>query len=428
MEINNISNIKYTNFSNPKTKNLKNISPISDTFSIENTKMPDNMAASLKHKTAVDFFNRIYQNSPQKCSILLNNDDILKEVNKGPYFQDRFRSDVCAGQRDAIEKSIKKLDDEEIQYVISSLSERFKDNIKGRMLLGGLVLYSNDKQAFEYIKNKPFQQDKHNYTSGYSKDICKYVTIGIKPEALDNLDYNIIKEIEKGLNEDYDYSNYTEYSDGYKYDVQKRNKLNQYLSGQISKNDVTVYRGEKSAWMFESIPIDKEFENKIRFLVFVNLSSRKDLLFPNDNKYSSIPKQNIYDYINSKKDLTLADAMLVTKYGNDRFAQKIIDKINNAEIYDDNFKSFTLSKEFAENWANRKPIENDINGKKSEQMLSMVSTTTIKAGNQMGYSAHSGQYEFILNNNNKKMTFSNAKYDKETNTFYFDSEIEVLDS
>lgn len=121
-----------------------------------------------------------------------------------------------------------------------------------------------------------------------------------------------------------------------------------------------------------------------------------------------------------KKDLTLADAMLVCKYADNNFIKKVLNAINSAQIQDDRFKSYTLSEKFAKHWAKDKDFCDD------ENMLSMVTRANIKKGNQVGYSSKSGQFEFILNNNNKKITFANAQYDKANNAFVFDSEIEAI--
>ena len=59
-------------------------------------------------------------------------------------------------------------------------------------------------------------------------------------------------------------------------------------------------------------------------------------------------------------------------------------------------------------------------------MVSMLSKATICKGNEVGYATRSSQYEFILNNNPKQLTFSNASYDKETNMFYFETQVRVI--
>ena len=112
--------------------------------------------------------------------------------------------------------------------------------------------------------------------------------------------------------------------------------------------------------------------------------------------------------------------MLCAEYLPDAAVNKILNMINNAEVIDSNFKSCTLDKKFALDWARHK---NSFDRNKEKNMLSILSKTIIKKGNQAVYIPDNNQYEFIVNNNKKSVKFSNAQYDRKTNTFFLNSEI-----
>ncbi|MBE7706409.1 MAG: hypothetical protein E7Z91_04110 [Cyanobacteria bacterium SIG30] len=393
-----------------------NIVNVSNNFTTHQNSFSD-----VKNQLAQIFLKEISLTSPEKCEILLDNENIKNCLNSNcGIFSDEFEF-IHTEDLKTIKKAITKLSEDDINYVLTSLSDKYQEEIDGDDLMTALVIYSKDKECYEYMLNSPVQSENIVHSSGYTKDLCKYIC-QLPPSIAQNISYNTAIEIDKELQKGDKYYDYTSNSDSYKSGSQKAKELNELLSQNLCQGDFSVYRGEKSSWMFDNIPIDAKMAKKVRTLAFISPKSRKDLVYQNNNCYSNTPDENIYDYIKNKKDLTLADAMLVCKYANSGFIEKVLDKINSAEIIDNNFKSFTLSENFAKDWARKKNFCDDKN------MLSMVSKTTIKKGNQIGYSSKSGQFEFILNNNDKKMTFSNAKYDKETNTFTFDSDIEAVEN
>lgn len=391
---------------------------IQDTVSFSANKYPNSKISELKNQTARDFFSELYKKSPEKCDILLNNEEIRDCCNSNcQLFFDDYQS-LHSDAIDVIRSSIDKLDEKEIEYVILSLRERLSAN--GENLFNGMVLYSNDKDAYEYIINSPKHIDPYVYSSGYSRDLCKYIC-GLSPDIVSGLSYSTIKEIEKGNIQDFNYSAYTSDSDAFLSKPDEVEKMSNFLKENKCENDFTVYRGEKSTWMFDSVPLDdKSLEREIRLMVMLNPKSRKIQVFPNNHKYANFSTQSMYDYFKGKESLTLADAMLVAQFGSSRYINKILNRINSAKIEDSSFKSYTLDKNFAEYWAKSKA------GECREDMVSMLSKATICKGNEVGYATRSSQYEFILNNNPKQLTFSNASYDKETNMFYFETQVRVI--
>ena len=388
-----------------------------DTVSFSSNNYQNPTISDLKNQTARDFFSELYRKSPEKCEILLNNEEIKECCNSNcQFFSDEYQL-LYSDAIDTIKQGIDKLDEKELEYVISSLGARIPT--KGEHLFSGIVLYSNDKEAYEYIINSPKHTDPYVYSSGYSKDLCKYI-LGLSPDIVSGLSYSTIKEIEKGNLQDFDYSAYTSDSDTFLSKPDEVEKMSNFLRENKCEDDFVVYRGDKSTWMFDSIPLnDKSLEREIRLMLFLNPKSRKINVFPNNHKYANFSMQSMYDYFKGKKSLTLADAMLVAQFGSSRYISKVLEKINNAKIQDNNFKSYTLDKNFAKNWAKNKDTKN------KDDMVSILTRTTICKGNEVGYATRSKQYEFILNNNQKQLTFSNASYDKDNNMFYIDTQVSV---
>lgn len=379
--------------------------------------------SNLENQTAVDFFKDLNTIFPEKCEILLNNEKVLEYCNSNMgIFSDRYKN-INIKELEVLKKAIYKIDTDGVDNVIKSLSERNGYENDGKDVINGIVLYANNKKAFDYVINSPVYSSDCYCASGYTKDLCEYLLSNCRTEAIQSVNYNSVIEIEKGLTKDFDniINSYKNCSDNFKIRMPEEAKeLRDYLKNCINENDIIAYRGEKSSWIFDSIPIDKTMALKTKFLVFFHPKSRKDVVFPNNKCYSDTAKQSVYDYIMSKENLTLADAMLAAKYfGYKGFINSVTDKINNVAVEDSNFKSYTLSEDFAKRWAHKK------NGELSNDMLSIVTKTNIKKGNQVRYTYDKSQYEFIVNDNPKIITFDNAKFDKDTNTFYIDSQLQI---
>jgi len=384
-----------------------------DTVSFSGTISSNAQINELKNEKAKQFFSQLYEKSPEKCKVLLGNEEINEYCNTNyGFFSDEYGT-LNKENLEVLTSSLDKLSPDDIKYVISSLSGRL--DATAEHLLTAMVLYSNNTEVYEYVLNSPKIKESVVYSSGYSKDLCRYIC-NLEPRIVDCLSLNSIREIQKANAKNFDYSKYTSSSNSFLTKSDESDKMSAFLEQNVCEGSFIAYRGEKSSWMFDSIPLeDKMLEKRIRLMAFLNPKSRKIKVFPNNHKYDNSPEESIYDYINKKKNLTLADAMLVAQFGDKRYINLITDKINNAIVTDSHFKSFTIDKKFASRWARTK------NGKMDSNMLSMISKTVIAEGNEVGYDSRSGQFEFIVNNNNKEMTFSNARYDRDTNTFYFDS-------
>lgn len=377
---------------------------------------------TLSQKKFQEFCEELYRKDPEKCQVLLNSKNALEYLDSTlGCFSDEFVN-IKKDDMNAFIKAVDNISSEDIKKIISSVEEVRPDSAgyaQGKMISKVIILHSNDKAAYDYIINSPAVRQNYVYSSGYSPDL--FVCVSNYPErVVDTMSLSTVKEIEKSIKHNYRYEDYSSDSDSFCRNEQLRKKLHDFLSSQIVEDDITAYRGERSTWIFDSIPVDKSLAKQVRLFAFLNPDSRKTKIFPNTHMYSSSQTQSVYDYLKSKEKLTLADAMLVAKYGSNGFRKRLVEEINKAHIQDDSFKSFTLDRNFAERWANNY-------SKISSPTI--ISKTAIKRGNQAGYDVHSGgeQFEFVVNDNLKKMTFSNARYDKDTNTFYVDSTISAVE-
>ena len=115
--------------------------------------------------------------------------------------------------------------------------------------------------------------------------------------------------------------------------------------------------------------------------------------------------------------MTLADAMQVAKYGDETFLKEVIDRIQKSKVIDKRFKSYTFDKGMASSWRYKHSGDN----------TTIVQNATVKKGTQGGYcSDNNGQYEVILNNTPKELTFPSIQYDKDTDTFVLDTIVQNI--
>ena len=169
--------------------------------------------------------------------------------------------------------------------------------------------------------------------------------------------------------------------------------------------------------MFNSIKLDKNLRLKTKWYILKNIfKARKFQVHDYTGNYENYfaKRTDLFKYIMSRKDLTLADAMQVVKFGNKKYQNQIIELIRQAQIKDTRFKSLTFDSKMAESWsamdygANTGILHEISVGKDLEGMYSPVTNS---------------QAEFILNNNEKIITFQDVIYDKEKDIFKFKSTI-----
>lgn len=191
--------------------------------------------------------------------------------------------------------------------------------------------------------------------------------------------------------------------------------LHDDLAQKTFPKDVELYRGEKTTGMFDSISIDINLSEYLKSLVERNKTKAQNLYISKNTGYYQEPANtNLYEYIMQKENLTLADAMQIVRFGSEKDIETIIKLIQNSEIIDTRFKSLSFDRGMSNGWKNIHAQDN----------TTILHTANVKQGTQGCYhDTNNGQFEVILNNTPKKMTFENVVYDKNTNTFYMNTSI-----
>ena len=128
----------------------------------------------------------------------------------------------------------------------------------------------------------------------------------------------------------------------------------------------------------------------------------------------SCKEVNVYDYLKKKKKLSLADAMLIMKYLDIPTRNKILECISTVTLNDARFKSTSIAKEIAENWAFSRNMD----------ITTILQTIDVPTGTTGRYS-NSREREFTINSGRKKFKFSNARYDEAKNCIYIDTKMQI---
>ena len=183
----------------------------------------------------------------------------------------------------------------------------------------------------------------------------------------------------------------------------------QYLNSILEKcklsNDVTMYRGDSNL-LFQSISIkDSPLAKTVKEIVKDNPDiALKEQIFSMGNKKS------LYDYILSKKDLTLTDAMelLSAGYKDENLIKGVENAIKHSSIIDNRLKSVTVSETIGKGYG-----------------ADCCSKLTIKKGTECAFICDT-QQEFVLSGNPRKIAFTNATFDPETRKFKLEAIVEPI--
>lgn len=373
-------------------------------------------------QNAKEFWGNLYKLSPEKFEIM-NTCEQFSYVSKT--------------NSDELFDALEKLTPKEIKKTLDEITELFKQFPKE------LIIEDAEKEIYKYETKIPDSFDIANLTilKANQKETYEYILNHPNKEAIDRLladaSYNNIKgstfqtltpaqlrqmtlegiEIQRGRKCTSAMSQYVESSDTFSRNSDAVKELHEYLSGSKTLEDFTAFRGERDTGMFESIPIDKKLALKTRLYILRNFNkARKVTVAPytgNHSKYFD-KKMNLLKYIFNKKELSLADAMQVAKFGDEGFRDEIIKLIKAAKIKDTRFKSLTFDRQMASGWTNTSGTGN----------TSILQNITLKKGASGQYShINNDQVEFILNNNEKILTFEDVKYDPTNDLFIFDSTI-----
>ncbi len=342
--------------------------------------------------------NELKTQNPDKYQYLLGSQYLMDYLNE---IVD-FRND---GTKSLIfTKKIEKFP--EIESMCAHISDDLNYDYCSHMLLD---LYYQDEDAYNYAINSPVLMSKFFYDHK-TKD-C----IGL-------LNTNALIEIEKGYlantAKNTQVSSFVQSSDYFK----EHDALSSYISQFKTDGEITVYRAERSTGSFESVPIDNALlDKKIRTIVKLNyFKTKKDMIVPSSGKYSNFGAKQIslLDYINSKEKLTLSDAMIVAKYADKRYVDEVLRLIETVELTDNRFKSTSFSESFVDSWK----VDSS-----NKNVAKIKSKLTIQEGTEGVYvSSNNGQFEFILNNKEKRIAYNKAQYDKHTNTFIIEGNVQHI--
>lgn len=281
-----------------------------------------------------------------------------------------------------------------------------------------LIMKKHNPKTYDYLMNttdKSVLSLVENWgAGGYYFDKMPSVSFfkSITPEQLNAMVNDVLPP--SGRIGDYVYC-----SDKY---LDKTSSAVRELSEDLSKcklsTDVKLYRGEKTVGMFNSVGVDKDFEKQLRQLLETNKDKAKNIKISKyTGRYDSETSTNLYDFLSTKGTLTLADAMQLAKFGDEKLVNELIKRIKTSKIVDDRFKSLSFDRGMAGGWMSHNAGDN----------TTIIQNATVKQGTQGGFhNGSSGQYEVILNNTPKEVKFSDVIYHKDGDYFELDSEIQNI--
>ena len=285
------------------------------------------------------------------------------------------------------------------------------------------ILRVNNKEAYDYILKNPNKEAVSSLLSNFDDRINGSVleTLTIpqirQMQGLGRVshlhfpeDCKIARDGNAAL------SRFVESSDSFCRQPEDVARLSKYLSSNTITEPFTAFRAEKDTGMFSSIILDKSMARKVKFIALKNMfKARKVKVHEYNGTFENFNHTNLFSHIMNSKELTLADAMQVAKYGGEKYQQQIVDLIKNSQVKDNRFKSLTFDSKFAREW-----VETQDGHTKILHNMSVGSGLNgIYAG------VDNRQAEFILNNDDKVMRFQNVIYDPKRDIFCLDTSVSV---
>ncbi len=306
---------------------------------------------------------------------------------------------------------------QEMRKVIAETEDFYKKTINSNNTsfpdyINMLIIKKKNPATYEYLK-RTFDENIIFKVKSWGEDFrtvpSNHMLETITPEQIKVMTYDVLPNI-KNIGE------YVASSDAFVLNDKAVRELSEDLLKSKLSVDVKLYRGEKTVGMFDSVPLDKDFETQIRTLLKLNREKAKSTKITKyTGRYGSDPCTNLYDFLSSKETLTLADAMQVAKYGDKNFVNEIVKRIKTSKIIDERFKSLSFDKGMAAGWKHTQYCDN----------TTILQNAIVKQGTNGGY--HNGwnkQYEVIINNTPKEITFPEVVYHKDGDYFELDSVIQ----
>ena len=380
----------------------------------------DARIADVQHPIKKTFLTELCLANPEKFKFLYDECGIKNNINR--YYSDEFLLYLKKTDLDEIKKSFAEIQDffkslpkVEVSYYdeatksIIKKQEEYIPPLTDYAIL--CILKRSNPDVYQYLlknPNKKYVGEKiADIRADFDGESIKSLTVA-QLKAMDNK----IKtsELEK----------YIICSDDFVLNKKDVAVLSETIAKYPLKADITAHRIERSTGMFDKVKLDKLTALKIKWLILLNFKKAKKIKISEYNgKYQqwASEKLSLYDFIMSKKELTLADAMQVAKFADEKFISKILELIKKTELKEERFKSFTLRRDFVEFWRD------------SSDTTSIIQTATIKKGTPCTYSGiktNARQCEIVTNNTPKNITFSNAVYDKEKDQFFVNSIVQSV--
>ena len=287
------------------------------------------------------------------------------------------------------------------------------------------ILKAHNKEAYEYILNHPNKKMTAHLLSTFSSRLNGSVFETLTIPQIRQIEgkgrlstLNLQTDAKLNLDGQRCLGDYVTSSDAIVNNADDVKTLHDYLSKFKVTEAFTAYRAEKDTGMFSTVLLDKKLALKTKWIVLKNiLKARKIQVHDYTGTYDTLfttKKMDLFRFIFSKKNLTLADAMQVVKFGNESYKNKILELIKKSQIEDTRFKSLTFDSQMAKDWL---PSQGSRN-------TGILHNITVNKGAEGTYSScDNRQAEFILNNNPKQISFQNVKYDSQSDTFFVDSTI-----
>ena len=370
-----------------------------------------------------DVLIRLYNTGEKKFNIIYNDKVTFRSLSF-PLCDKEFIKAVDRLSEKELEHSIK-----EVKDLYTSLPKIDWGNGEVLQVASGIdiadliILKVNQPETYKYLLNNPDKEFVSSFlsaTKNFNGSLFETLTIpqikqilGIGTHKSINIktDQNLLSMGWLAIHR------YVESSDMLVRDAKLSKILCEYLSRSKITETFSAFRGERDTGIFNTVKLDKSLAFKTKWFILKNiLKARKYMVHDYTGKYENYfaKKVNLFKYIMSKDELSLADAMQVVKFGDAKFKNQIIELIKQSKIKDTRFKSLTFDRKMAKSWtsmdngSNTGILHNMNVGKDLEGMYSPVTNR---------------QAEFVLNNSEKYITFQDVVYDAERDVFIVKSNI-----
>ena len=287
----------------------------------------------------------------------------------------------------------------------------FKPNFWHSMNM--LIMSHHNPKTYEFLMKT---KDKYIPSMVEKWGDCRFIPStrflkDITPEQIQVMSHDCLPDV-RHLHE------YVACSDRFLGQSKEIQELSADLSTCRLSTNVKLHRSEKSVGMFDSISIGKEFEARVRQLLEKNKDYAKSAKVTGyTGRYNSMPNINLYDFLSSKETLTLADAMQIAKYGDEKYINELIQRIKTSRITDTRFKSYSFDEGMALYWSGTQGCDN----------TRVIQHANVMKGTEGGYiDSRNVQYEVILNNTPKEISIQDVAYNKKSDAFEIDTIVQNI--